>query len=139
MQSDDGEPLPKANLKVRTKAFALDTIHLVEGLPRTRTGDVIGRQLLRSGTSVAANYRAACRARSRREFIAKMGIVLEEADESQLWLEIIRDCGLFGGERLQSLSVEADELVAMTVASIQTARGRRKPILPSSLFTPHSA
>jgi four helix bundle protein len=139
MQNGDGKIVSRIDLKTRTKVFALGTIRLVESLPRTRTGEVIGRQLLRSGTSVAANYRSACRARSRREFIAKMGIVLEEADESQFWLEIIGDCGLVGVDRVQTLCAEADQLVAIAVASIQTARGRRRSILHSSLCIPHSS
>ncbi len=112
------------DLRDRTKSFALDSIELVESLPRTRTADVIGRQLLRSGTSVAANYRSACRARSRREFIAKMGIVLEEADESMFWLEVIEERGMLQSN-VRPLRAEADELVAIIVSSIQTARGRR--------------
>jgi four helix bundle protein len=83
--------VPQTDLTGRTKAFALAIIRLVEGLPRSRAVDIIGRQLLRAETSVAANYRAACRARSRREFVAKMGIVEEEADESEFWLEILSD------------------------------------------------
>ena len=128
--------MPSIDLKARTKAFALDTLRMAEALPRTRAGDVIGRQLLRAGTSVAANYRSACRARSRREFIA---IVLEEADESEFWLEIIGDSGLLGAERVCSLRSEAGELVAIAVASIKTARGERRSILHSSFCIPPSA
>src|SRR3989449_2619107 len=84
-----GEVMSPVDLKDRTRAFALAIVCLVEELPRSRTADVIGTQLLRAGTSVGANYRAACRARSRKEFIAKMGIVEEEADESQFWLELL--------------------------------------------------
>ena len=113
------------DLRDRTKAFALDAIQLVESLPRTRTGDVVGRQLLRAGTSVAANYRSACRARSRKEFIAKMGIVLEEADESQFWLEVVEERSMLRLEVTRPLLTEAGELVAIIVSSIQTARGRR--------------
>jgi four helix bundle protein len=118
--------VPRGNLRARTKAFALETIRLAERLPRSRTGDVVGRQLLRSGTSVAANYRSACRARSRREFIAKLGTVLEEADECQFWLEIVEDAGLMRPERVWALRTEAGEFIAMAVASIQTARGRHR-------------
>ena len=81
-----GKVVPPADLKARTRAFALGVIQLVEELPRSRSGNVLGYQLLRAGTSVAANYRSACRARSRSEFLAKMGIVEEEADEAQFWL-----------------------------------------------------
>ncbi|MGH7752041.1 MAG: four helix bundle protein, partial [Gemmatimonadales bacterium] len=86
--------MDRALLKTRTRAFAILVIRFVMGLPRNRAGDVIGRQLLRAGTSVAANYRAACRARSRREFIAKLGIVEEEADESAFWLEVAAESHL---------------------------------------------
>jgi four helix bundle protein len=92
-------------------------------LPKTRTAEVIGKQLLRAGTSVGANYRAACRAKSTRDFIYKMGLVEEEADESLYWMELLLEAGLVKLERLQPLMVEADELIAITVASIKTARG----------------
>jgi len=81
-------------MKARTKSFALRIIKLVESLPSNRTADVVGKQLLRSGTSVGANYRAACRAKSNADFIAKMGTVEEEADESAFWLEVIVESGL---------------------------------------------
>ena len=112
-------------LKRRSKQFALRVIRLVQVLPRNMAADVLGRQLLRSATSVAANYRAACRSRSRAEFIAKLGIVEEEADESALWLELLAESGLVKPERLMDLMNEADEFVAITVASIRTARNRR--------------
>ena len=86
-----GESRKPHDLKERTKRFAIDVVHFFRGLPSRAPIDVIGRQLLRSGTSVAANYRAARRARSRREFLAKMGIVEEEADESSFWLELLED------------------------------------------------
>ena len=110
------------NLKERTKQFALRIIRLVESLPKGRTSDVIGRQLLRSGTSVAANYRAACRARSTADFISKMGIVEEEADESIFWMEILVDAKIMEKKLLSDLMNEADELLAIFVASIKTAR-----------------
>src|SRR5213079_874160 len=84
-----GEVVPQVDLKDRTRAFALAVVQLVEEMPHGRTADVIARQLLRAGTSVGANYRAACRARSRREFIAKLGIVEEETDEAQFWLDLL--------------------------------------------------
>src|SRR6266511_176273 len=96
---------------------------LVEELPRSRSANVIGYQLLRAGTSVAANYRSACRARSRRDFVAKMGIVEEEADEAQFWLELIVASRLLSAERVAPLQDEAGQLVAITVSSIRTARG----------------
>ena len=108
-------------LKKRMKAFALRVVKMVDALPQKRSADVMGRQLLRSSTSVAMNYRAACRARSQAEFIAKMGIVEEEADESHGWIEFITDAGLISRKRVESLLKEADELTAITVASIKTA------------------
>ena len=120
------------DLKRRTKAFALATVRLVESLPRGRTADVVGRQLLRAGTSVGANYRAACRARSRKEFIAKMGIVLEEADEAEFWLELVSDTGLLVATRVAVVREEAHQLVAIAVSSINTARKARAPIQHSA-------
>jgi four helix bundle protein len=117
------------NLKDRTKQFALRVIQVCEALPKGKTADVIGRQLLRCGTSVGANYRAACRARSPAEFIAKMGIVEEECDECLFWMEMIIEAGLMSKEHLNDLMCEADELLAITVSSIKTARkklGNRK-------------
>jgi four helix bundle protein len=110
------------DFKERSRQFAIRVISLVDALPQQRSADVLGKQLLRSATSVAANYRAACRARSTAEFIAKMGIVEEEADESQGWIEMIADAGLVKKERVEELIKEAGELTAMTVASIKTAR-----------------
>ncbi|MGH9766870.1 MAG: four helix bundle protein [Blastocatellia bacterium] len=110
------------DLKTRTKAFALRIIKLVESLPSGKTADVIGKQLLRCGTSVGANYRASCRARSQTDFIAKMGIVEEEADESIYWMELLVESGLVHQELLTNLIGEADELVAIVVTSIKTAK-----------------
>jgi four helix bundle protein len=113
------------NLKERTKSFALRIIRLVESLPTGRTTDVIGKQLLRSGTSVGANYRAACRAKSTADFIAKMGIVEEETDESIYWMELLIEMGLMNYERLKELMKEADEILAIVVTSIKTAKARK--------------
>ncbi|HWE39693.1 MAG TPA: four helix bundle protein [Isosphaeraceae bacterium] len=110
------------DLKARTKAFGLRIIRVVDSIPRSRSADVIGRQLLRCGTSVGANYRAACRARSPAEFCAKLGIVEEEADESIYWMELLVDANLVRPERLRDLMAEADELLAIVIASIKTAR-----------------
>jgi len=121
------------DLKERTKAFALAIVHLVDTLARTRATDVIGRQLLRAGTSVAANYRSARRARSRKEFLAKMGIVEEEADESAFWLELLLEGGLVNSARVAELRDEAKQLVAITIASIRTAREGSRPV-PRSAF-----
>src|SRR5262249_13206247 len=114
------------DLKKRTKAFALRIIRLVEALPPGRTPDVIGKQLARCGTSVAANYRAACRAKSQADFIAKMGIVEEEADESASWLEVIVESGLMKKELVEELTDEAYQIIAITVSSINTARGQKR-------------
>ena len=111
-----------SELKERTKSFALRVIRLTESLPSGRTADVVGRQLLRSGTSVAANYRAACRARSTADFISKMGIVEEEADESLFWMELLVDATLIDAARVKDLMMEANELLSIAVSSIKTAR-----------------
>ena len=113
-------------LKLRTKQFALRIIRLVAALPKTIEGRAIADQLVRSGMSVAANYRAACRARSRIEFIAKMGVVLEEADETQLWLELIIESKLLPVKRVEPLLEEASELVAIFVASRKSASSNLK-------------
>jgi four helix bundle protein len=113
-------------LKARTKQFALRVIKLVAALPKNIEGRAIANQLVRSGTSVAANYRAACRGRSRTEFIARMGIVLEEADETQLWLELIIDAKLLPPKRVQPLLDEAGELVAIFVTSRKSASANLK-------------
>src|SRR5947209_3731610 len=108
-------------LKDRTKDFALRILKLVAALPKTIEGRAIANQLVRSGTSVAANYRSACRARSRPEFIAKLGVVLEEADETLLWLELIVAGRILPASRVDALSKEANELVAIFVASRKSA------------------
>lgn len=110
------------DLRLRTKAFAVRVVHLYKSLPYSADAQVLGKQLLRSGTSVAANYRAACRARSRAEWIAKIGVVVEEADESMFWLEMLSDCGIVVPARLKELMNEANELTALFTASRQTAR-----------------
>jgi four helix bundle protein len=109
-------------LKQRTKQFALRVIKLVEALPKGWTADVIGKQLLRSATSVGANYRAACRARSKADFIAKIGIVEEEADESLYWLELIVEAGLMPEKLVCDLQHKADELTAIFVATGHSAK-----------------
>jgi len=101
-------------------------------MPRSIAADVLARQLLRSGTSVAANYRAACRARSPRKFVAKMGLVEEEVDESALWLELITEAGFLTAPKTSALREEADELTAIAVASIRTARKGEKLRSPKS-------
>ena len=108
--------MSKAELLTRTKAFALRILKLVDHLPRTTSGRAIGNQLVRSGTSVGANYRAACRARSRAEFAANLGTVLEEADESLYWLELISEGKLIAESKLSLLLKEAAELTAILAA-----------------------
>jgi len=115
-----------ADLKARTKQFALRVIKLVDALPRTIQGRAVANQIIRSATSVAANYRAACRARSRAEFIAKIGVVEEEADETAFWLELIIDSALLTQTRVRPLLTEAGELVAIMAASRKSALGNRK-------------
>jgi four helix bundle protein len=114
-----------AEMQARTRRFALGIIALTEHLPRTRATEVTGRQLLRSATSVGANYRAPCRARSHHDFIAKLKIVEEEADESCYWLSLLADANLAPRQSLEPLLDEADQLDAMIVASIKTARANR--------------
>ena len=108
-------------LKARTKEFALRIIKLVRALPKTVEGRAMAGQLIRSGTSVAANYRASCRARSKAEFISKIGTVLEEADESLLWIELIVGANLLAEKRCEPLLHEANELVAVMVATRKSA------------------
>ena len=126
------------DLKNRTKQFALRVIRLVESLPKGPTATVVGRQLLRAGTSVGSNYRSACRAKSPADFICKMGIVEEEADESLYWMELLVEANIVREKRLEPLMKEAGELVAIAVASQNTAR-RKTPVRKSALRTPHSA
>jgi four helix bundle protein len=109
-------------LRDRTKKFALRIIRVIRSLPPGPEGRIIGHQLLRSGISVAANYRAVCRARSRAEFLAKLSIVIEEADESAFWLELLVDAGLISEAKLKELKSEANQLVAIFNASRVTAR-----------------
>ncbi len=113
------------DLKDRSKKFALRILVLVESLPNTLVARTIGGQLVRSGTSVAANYRAACRGRSTAEFIAKMGIVEEETDESAFWIEMLVDHG-FVEKKVADLLDEANQLTAIWVASINTAKRSKR-------------
>ena len=112
-------------LKNRTQTFALRIITLVNALPRNSAGFVMGKQILRSGTSIGANYRAACRARSRPDFVAKLAIAEEEADETLYWLELLSKSGIMKPSRIEKLVKEADELVAiMTAAGKTTEHGK---------------
>lgn len=109
-------------LKDRTKTFALRIIRMSQTLPKTREANVIMQQLLRSSTSIAANYRAAGRARSKAEFISKLGIVIEEADETVLWLELLAESGIVPLAKLRELQSEANQLVLIFSASRSTAK-----------------
>ncbi|MBL8867982.1 MAG: four helix bundle protein [Gemmataceae bacterium] len=121
MTPDDSEK----RLATRTKQLALRVMKLVNSLPHSRVSDVLGKQLLRSATSVGANYRAAVRGRSTAEFCSKLGIVEEEADETVYWLELLAESGTVKPELLEDLTREANEIVAMVVASIRTAKQRQ--------------
>ena len=109
-------------LRKRTKQFAIRIVKLFRALPRSRDAQILGAQVLRSGTFVAANCRAACRARSKAEFIAKMGVVVEEADETVFWLELLVDTDIVKARRMESLMTEANQLLAIFAASLRTAK-----------------
>ena len=111
--------------KQRTKKLALRVIELVEELPKRRSAEVIGRQLLRSATSVGANYRAACRGKSTADVLSQLAIVEEEGDETGYWLELLIEAGIVPQSQLADLLKETNEIVAMTVASIKTLRRRK--------------
>ena len=126
MRNVESRHMGISDLKARTKTFAVRVIRLVERMPRTRTADIIGKQLLRCATSVGANYRAACRGKSSADFIAKMGIVEEEADEAVYWMELLMEAGAVRKDDIAELLNEANQLVAITVASIRTARRNKR-------------
>ena len=111
--------------KLRTKEVALRVINLVQSLPKSWVAETIGKQLLRSGTSIGANYRAACRAKSTADIINKLAIVEEEADESMFWIELLIESEIVSEKRLARLYAEIDGIVAMTVSSIKTLRARK--------------
>ena len=116
--------MKREEFKKRTREYALRVIRLVESLPEDRTSRILGDQLLRRGTSVGANYRSSVRAKSRADFISKMGTVEEEGDESLYWMELLVEAGKMPGRRLGALMREGGEIVAIVVASIRTARRR---------------
>jgi four helix bundle protein len=124
-QMRNGMAMNPEVIKDRTKNFAKQIILLCRKLPKNREGNLIGNQIFRSGTSVASNYRAACRARSKAEFIAKMGIVEEEADETLFWLEVIAEVEIFNKDSISSLMQECNEILSIVVSSINTARKRK--------------
>ena len=121
-ESGDRTSESDSDFRKRTFDFGIRCIRLVEALPQSVTAGVIGKQLLRSATSVGANYRAAVRGRSRADFISKMGIVEEECDETLHWLDVLTDLGLVQDSRIEDLRKEGDEILAITVSSIKTAR-----------------
>ena len=114
------------DLKVRTKSFALRIIKLYSALPRSTEAQVIGKQILRSGTSVGAQYREACRARSDAEFVSKLESSLQELEETMYWLELLVESQIFPAQKIQSLHEEAEQLMAILVTSIKTVKGKRK-------------
>jgi four helix bundle protein len=116
----------EAALKERTKDFARRIVRLVDSLPNSVSGRVLAQQVMRSGTSVAANYRALCRSKSSADFINKTSIIEEEADESALWLELISETGKLPARKVTPLLKEANELTAIFVASRRTAQSNRK-------------
>ncbi|MCC6414833.1 MAG: four helix bundle protein [Opitutaceae bacterium] len=118
--------MTELELKQRTKDFALRTLKLIDSMPETRSGRVLANQLGRSGTSVGANYRAACRSRSTAEMISKLSVVEEEADESAFWLELISEHGLIPIGKLAALQSEAGELTAIMVASRRTLQANNR-------------
>jgi len=122
-----GQPQKSLELKNRTKQFAVRCLKLIENLPYNTTAKVISNQLARSATSVGANYRASCRSRSRREFVSKISITLEEADESQYWLELVVELDLMPASRINPLLNEANQLIAIFSKSRATARKKHSP------------
>jgi four helix bundle protein len=116
--------MKRQDFKRRTQQYALRVIRLVESLPEDRTSRILGDHLLRAGTSVGANYRSSIRAKSRADFISKMGTVEEECDESLDWMELLIEAGKVSAKRLAALMQEGGEIVAIVVASIKTARCR---------------
>ena len=123
--------MKKVDLKIRTKQFAVDTIRFINELPNSKANDVISYQIIKSSTSVAANYRAALRGRSSAEFISKLNIVLEESDESQFWFEIIEETSeTKDPKKLKQLLNESNELTAIFASSLKTARNNIKNTKP---------
>jgi four helix bundle protein len=120
--------MTEKEFKDKTKQVALRIIRLIESLPSTYTAQIIGKQVLRSATSIGANYRAACRAKSTADLLHKLAIVEEEADESLYWLELLVDSGMLPEKRLSELTRDINGVVAMTVASIKTLRSGKSKI-----------
>ena len=123
---DLAETVTPAEFKARTKAYALRVIKVVDALPRDSVSRTLGGQLLRSGTSVAANYRASARAKSNADFVSKMGTVEEECDESLFWMEILVEVGFVKASRLADLMAEGEEILRIIVSSAKTARSSER-------------
>jgi four helix bundle protein len=119
--------MTQQQMKARTKAFALRIIKLVSTLPNTSVANTLGKQLLRSGTSVGANYRSACRAKSTADFICKLAIVEEESDESVYWMELFVESDIVRNARLVDLIDEGNQIVSIIVAAIKTTKQKRNP------------
>lgn len=117
---------PIRDFRERTFQFGIRCVHLVENLPKSMSAQTIGRQLLRAGTSVGANYRAAVRGRSRADFVSRMGIVEEECNEALYWIDVLVELGLVSKTRVEELRNEANQIIAITVSSIKTARKNSK-------------
>lgn len=117
----------REEMKRRTKAYALRVLKLTESLPHEKSADVIGKQLLRCATSVGANYRAACRAKSTADFISKLAIVEEEADESMYWIELLVESGLVKQSLIENLLDEANQILSIIVSAIKTTKEKRNP------------
>ncbi len=116
----------REDLQSRTKQFGVRTIRLVDSLPKSKSAGVIGKQLLRSATAIGANYRSACRGRSRADFVSKLGIALEEADETLYWMEMLVESGLISKKQIADLIDEANQIVSILAASSKTARTNLK-------------
>ena len=125
-------------MKMRTKQFALRVIRLVESLPNTLVANVLGKQLLRCGTSVGANYRSSCRAKSNADFISKLSIVEEEADESMFWMELLIEAKIIKENLLGNLMNEANQILSIVVASIKTAKVKKYANPKSEIRNPKS-
>lgn len=128
--------MTETEFKQRTKDIALRVIKLVQALPHNLVTEMIGKQLLRSGTSIGANYRAACRAKSTADIINKLTIVEEEADESMFWIELLIESAIVPESKLRKLYADIDEIVAMTVASIRTLRAKKSGDPKSAIQNP---
>lgn len=132
----------ESKLKLRTRAYALAIVRLVQSVKHEMVSDVLAKQLVRCGTSVGANYRSACRARSRAEMISRLSVVEEEADESLYWLEIMADAQILERSAIQNLMLEGEEILKIVVASIRTLKSKqdtiREDLAVYNLLTPNS-